>query len=278
MRDKSRTISGAKPLWIEPVQTAQVVRNARMHLSQGNWFWRESGAGSQVVACLHGLQQDSGQWQALLECLGQSCHCVAPDLPGVGESARSRVDSLAGLIDEVDEWLDALRIDRLWFAGCDLGAWLAMSYALQRPQRVLGIVLMAPEAVLTLPVPRQPWPWMPARRQPNRSASTGYPLLTRAQRSTRSTQRSPLAAVQSDILQMESWSNLVCPVWTLRSVTDTAHGQPRPNSPHADWLAQTRQAFVPVEGDQWLQDAPAAVAAAIERMIANPRSPFLQLD
>lgn len=278
MRDKSRIISGAKPLWIEPVQTAQLVRNARMHLSQGNWFWRESGAGSQVVACLHGLQQDSSQWQALLEYLGQSCHCVAPDLPGVGESARSRVDSLAGLIAGVDEWLDALRIDRLWLAGCDLGAWLAISYALQRPQRVLGIVLMAPEAVLTLPAPRRAWPWMPTRRPSPQSGNGGYPLLVRAQRSTRSTQQSPLAAVQSDILQMESWSDLACPVWTLRSATDATQGQPRLNGPHADWLANTRQAFVPVEGDQWLQDAPAAVAAVIERMIANPRSPLLQLD
>ena len=264
-------------MWIEPVQTAQLVRNVRMHLSQGDWFWRESGNGSQAVACLHGLEQDSGQWQALLECLGRSCHCVAPDLPGVGESARSRVDSLAGLIAGVDEWLDALRIDRLWLTGYDLGAWLAISYALQRPQRVLGIVLMAPEAVLTLPVPRQPWPWMPARRQPNRSAQ-GHPLLTRANRSPRSPQRSSLAAVRSDILQIESWSDLACPVWTLRSVTDAADRRSTLNGPHADWLANTRQAFVPVEGDQWLQDAPATVAEAIERMIANPRSPLLQLD
>lgn len=279
MRNKFRIISGAEPSWTEPVSAARVVRNARMRLSLGEWFWREAGGGSSVVACLHGLGQDSGQWQPLLECLGQSCHCIAPDLPGVGGSARSRADSLPALMAGLDEWLDALRVDRLWLLGSDLGAWLSIRYALYRPQRVLGVVLVAPEAALQGRSPRQLWPWMtPQRRSPR---PTAYPFLTRAERSERSERSDSLAAIQSDAMQPDSLSGLSCPVWTLRGTTEStepvANGRSTP-SPHAEWLAKTRQAFVPAAGNQWLQESPAAVAKAIERTMVDPRFPVLQLD
>jgi hypothetical protein len=64
---------------------------------------------------------------------------------------------------------------------------------------------------------------------------------------------------------------------TTESTEPVANGRSTP-SPHAEWLAKTRQAFVPAAGNQWLQESPAAVAKAIERTMVDPRFPVLQLD
>lgn len=278
MRDKSRIISEAKPLWIKPQAAAQLVRNARMRLPRGDWFWREAGKpDSLAVVCLHGAAHDGGQWQGLLEALGRSTHCLAPDLPGVGESGRPRWESLPGLLAAIDEWLDALRVDRLWLLGADLGAWIAISYALYRPHRVLGVLLVDPEQTLKGAQLRFRWPQLgsPRRRQQPAAPS----LLKRAVRSPESPIALEWGTVRAEILETKNWDSLVCPVWTLRAVRETGRDRGRSaKGPHAAWLAQTRQAFLPLEGGQQIQEAPELVAEIIARTMANPRSPILQLD
>ncbi|AKG22531.1 alpha/beta fold hydrolase [Calothrix sp. 336/3] len=122
-------------------------RNSRRKLSQGMVFWREVGAGTPVIF-LHGAWYDSSQWVGVMESLGRSCHCFAPDLLGCGESDIPEIHYSINLEAEfLAEFLDALKLERVYLVGDSIGAWIAASYALKYPQQVAGLVLISPEGV-----------------------------------------------------------------------------------------------------------------------------------
>lgn len=125
------------------------VRNARIRLSQGTLFWREVGHGNLTLVLLHGTWSDSSQWLPLMTELGRDFHCLAPDLIGFGESSQSPKlpYSIALEVDCLAEYLEALRLQSVYFIADALGAWVATRYALRYPERVQGLILIAPEGV-----------------------------------------------------------------------------------------------------------------------------------
>ena len=123
------------------------IRNSRLRLSAGQVFWREVGAGVPVVF-LHGSWADSEQWMPLLQVMGDRHHSLALDLLGFGESARPKIRYTLELETNVlTEWLDALRVEPAYFVAEGLGGWVATNFALRFPERVRGLVLLAPEGV-----------------------------------------------------------------------------------------------------------------------------------
>ncbi|MBD1912231.1 MULTISPECIES: alpha/beta hydrolase [unclassified Leptolyngbya] len=140
-------------------------RNVRLQLAHGSLFWREVGMGLPLVF-LHGTWQDGEQWMPLLQYLGSSAssgeriprrnnrtegyHCFAPDLLGFGESSRPKLPYSIDLeVEVLAEWLDSLRCPPVVLVAEGLGGWIAASYALRFPERVCGLVLIAPEGVQT---------------------------------------------------------------------------------------------------------------------------------
>lgn len=120
-------------------------RNSRRKLSQGLLFWREVGAGTPVVF-LHGSWNDSSQWVSLMELLSQNFHCFAPDLFGFGESERPNIHHSIDLhVECLAEFLQALKLERVYLVGHSLGSWIAASYSLKYPEQVYGLVLISPE-------------------------------------------------------------------------------------------------------------------------------------
>ena len=130
------------------------VRNSRIRLSQGTLFWREVGHKTPTLVLLHGSWSDSHQWLPLMTRLGEDFHCLAPDLLGFGESSQSPqlAYSIALEVACLAEYLDALRSQSVYFIADSLGAWVATSYALQYPEQVRGLILIAPEGVNPSPL------------------------------------------------------------------------------------------------------------------------------
>lgn len=121
------------------------IRNARLRLSAGQVFWREVGAGNPVVF-LHGTWADSEQWVPLLQVLGDRHHTLAPDLLGFGESFAEKTRYSIDLeVDVLAEWLDSLGLSSVVLVAEGLGGWVAAQFALRFPERVRGLVLLAPE-------------------------------------------------------------------------------------------------------------------------------------
>jgi len=111
----------------------------------GTVSYREAGSGP-ALCLLHGISSQSGSWVHQLDTLAARFHVVAWDAPGYGGSDRlpanapassDYADSLAGL-------LDALSIERMLLVGSSFGALIAGAFAANRPERVVGMVLLSP--------------------------------------------------------------------------------------------------------------------------------------
>jgi len=123
------------------------LRNSRLKLSQGRLFWHEMGQGP-VVVFLHGSWEESSQWIPVIEQLSQEFHCLAPDLLGFGESEAGKVhQSIALQVEVLAEYLEALKVQSVYLVGHSLGSWVATRFALQHPDRVQGLLILAPEGL-----------------------------------------------------------------------------------------------------------------------------------
>lgn len=122
-------------------------RNSRRKLSQGLLFWREVGNGIPVVF-LHGAWCDSSEWVSTMELMSRDFHCLAPDLLGFGESEYPDIHHAIDLqVDCLVEFLQALKLEKVYLAGHSLGGWIAASCALKYPEKIQGLVLLSPEGV-----------------------------------------------------------------------------------------------------------------------------------
>lgn len=122
-------------------------RNSRRKLTQGLLFWREAGEGIPVIF-LHGAWNDSSQWVSVVESLSEDFHCFSPDLLGFGDSESPNVHYSIDLqVECIAEFIESVKLGKVYLVGYSLGAWIAASYALKYPEKVYGLVLLAPEGV-----------------------------------------------------------------------------------------------------------------------------------
>ena len=135
------------------------LRNSRLKLSCGTVFWREVGQGPTLVF-LHGSWNDGDGWLPTMELLRREFHCLAPDLLGFGESEHPEVHySIQLQLEFLAEYLQTLNLRQVYLVGHSLGGWIATSYAIKYPDRVRGLLLLAPEGV-KIDAARRDWWWM----------------------------------------------------------------------------------------------------------------------
>jgi len=100
------------------------------------------GSAGPAVVLLHEGVTDRRSWHDVAEVLADRAVVVTYDRRGFGETAPSavafsHVDDLLGVIDELTQ-------ERVWLVGTSAGGGLALDTALVRPERVAGLVLLAP--------------------------------------------------------------------------------------------------------------------------------------
>jgi 2-hydroxymuconate-semialdehyde hydrolase len=130
-------------------------------------FWlNESGEpSSPTILFLHGSGPGAtgeSNWRAVLEDLGDTYHCLAPDVIGFGDSTHPdpapqgivpfttlRTDTLLGL-------LDTLGIAQAHLVGNSMGGILSLDLVRKAPERVASIVLMGSGGAPLPPGPALP--------------------------------------------------------------------------------------------------------------------------
>jgi pimeloyl-ACP methyl ester carboxylesterase len=130
---------------MEAVAEALVVRREGSQLSGQLW-----PGGADVVVLLHAGVADSRCWPKVADELAGRATVVAYDRRGFGKTAPSpipfsHVEDLVAVLDEV-------AAEKAWLVGNSMGGGLALDAALLAPDRVAGLVLIAP-AVSGAPEP-----------------------------------------------------------------------------------------------------------------------------
>ena len=104
-----------------------------------------AGAGDTTILLLHGFGESLTTWRAVFDPLAERHRVVAIDLPGLGASAKPDVSySLPAMTERLSRFVDRWTSGPLVVVGQSMGGELAASLALDRPDRVKLLVLIAP--------------------------------------------------------------------------------------------------------------------------------------
>jgi len=129
-----------------------VVSETRMvNTSWGPTFVRVSGpADGPPLVLLPGANATSLMWETNIEAFSRDHRVYAVDnVFDFGRSVYVRnLKTPADFVSWFDELLDALDLEKINLTGLSYGGWIASEYALEHPERVEKLVLIAPAATV----------------------------------------------------------------------------------------------------------------------------------
>lgn len=98
------------------------------------------------LVLLHGIGSGAASWVQQFEVLGATRRVLAWDAPGYSASMPVAAESPNAMdyATVLNEWLDALGVERCVMVGHSLGAIVAGAFAVAYPQRVAGLLLLSP--------------------------------------------------------------------------------------------------------------------------------------
>jgi pimeloyl-ACP methyl ester carboxylesterase len=123
-----------------------MIREDRVRLGEPGFSTRvlRSGRGAPVLL-LHGSPDSASEWRPVLESLGDSAACFAPDLPGLGASDEPPLSfdySRPANEQFVQDLLDALGIQEpVVLVVHDIGGVIGVPWAARNHERIRGLVI-----------------------------------------------------------------------------------------------------------------------------------------
>jgi len=104
----------------------------------------ESGAGTPVIL-LHGNPDNADEWLSVIEQLGDRCRCIAPDLPGYGQSPeppQSFGYTVKDQISFLDSFLKSVNVtEKMVVVVHDIGGVMGVAWAGTNYSRLKGMVI-----------------------------------------------------------------------------------------------------------------------------------------
>jgi pimeloyl-ACP methyl ester carboxylesterase len=128
------------------MQDADMTASERIDLGPLGFSTRMLSSGSgPTTLLLHGNPDSASEWEPLMAALGSERRCLAPDLPGFGESDEPPPAfdfSRAAHIHFVDRALEASNVrDKLILVVHDIGGIVGLAWAAQNLDRLAGVVV-----------------------------------------------------------------------------------------------------------------------------------------
>ncbi len=112
--------------------------------------YTDQGKGSETLIFIHGLGSYLPAWNKNIEDLSQNYRTIAIDLPGYGKSSKENIQvGMAAYAQTVLQLMDKLKIKQATLVGHSMGGQIAITTALQAPDRVSKLVLAAPAGLET---------------------------------------------------------------------------------------------------------------------------------
>ncbi|MFB6342005.1 alpha/beta fold hydrolase [Saccharicrinis sp. FJH62] len=112
-----------------------------------------------AILLLHGTGSNSAMWAYDAKILSETFHVFAVDIPGeCGKSSENRPDFKD---ENYSNWISAitenLGLNQVSLIGCSLGGWIAMDYAINHPDKVDKLILMATAGVTQIKLKSVLW-------------------------------------------------------------------------------------------------------------------------
>lgn len=128
------------------------VATKQLMIDTVNINYVDKGVGNTILM-IHGLGGNASHWNKMIEALSIKNRCIAIDLPGYGGSssingidANKTLDFYANTIVQV---IKSLQLKKVTVMGHSMGGQLAMILAMQVPNLVSQLVLIAPAGLET---------------------------------------------------------------------------------------------------------------------------------
>ena len=102
-----------------------------------------AGQGPAVVILLHGYAETSRMWRPILPQLAERFKVIAPDLPGIGDSAIPAAGlDMKSAANTIHALAHKLGVEKARVVGHDIGLMVAYAYAAQFPAETEKLVVM----------------------------------------------------------------------------------------------------------------------------------------
>jgi pimeloyl-ACP methyl ester carboxylesterase len=140
----SASQDSCKPAYGMPVQKLQVAEQLSI-------AYVEKGKG-QPILFIHGLGGNLSHWLKQVNSLSSTYHCIAIDLPGYGYSDKeitTEKNQLDFYADVLHSFIEKKGLKKVTLAGHSMGGQIALITALQQPQNISRLVLVAPAGLET---------------------------------------------------------------------------------------------------------------------------------
>lgn len=126
--------------------TRSTFRYSTVNVDGVDIFYREAGPkDAPTLLLLHGFPSSSRMYEPLMPFLAPEFRVIAPDYPGFGNSEAPSPESYAYTFDNIarsiEQFTDALKLDRYVLFMADYGGPVGFRLAMARPDKVKGIVI-----------------------------------------------------------------------------------------------------------------------------------------
>lgn len=105
----------------------------------------DEGNSENVLIFIHGLGSYLKAWERNVPELKKYFRCIALDLPGYGKSSKQIHSGKVSFYTEIiSDFIKALRLKNVTLVGHSMGGQIAMAFALDYPQLISNLILVAP--------------------------------------------------------------------------------------------------------------------------------------
>ncbi len=112
--------------------------------------YHEAGSGDETVVLIHGLGSNLALWRETIPTLSEDFCVLALDLPGYGLSGKDDVPATMDFFaTTVVRFMDAHGVDRAHVVGLSMGGQVALTLALDHPERLERLALISPAGIET---------------------------------------------------------------------------------------------------------------------------------
>jgi len=104
----------------------------------------EQGTGAEAIVFVHGYSGALGNWKHVLKFLPKEYHAYALDLRGFGQSENPGSYKLTEIVEDIYAFSRELGVERFTYVGHSLGGKIGYKFALDHPDWLKAMFLVAP--------------------------------------------------------------------------------------------------------------------------------------